>query len=126
MARDARWWAWRLLTATVGLPERGRRPRVVSVSSESGSLTLMAEQTPAYSESKAALNAVTRVLAAPLRERGILVNSNTVDPGWTHTDMGGAEGRPVAELVPGILWAASVPDDGPPGGSFRDGRTMPW
>jgi NAD(P)-dependent dehydrogenase (short-subunit alcohol dehydrogenase family) len=51
--------------------------------------------TPAYSVSKAALNALTRLLAGELRTDGILVNA--VCPGWTATDMGGWGGRPVTD-----------------------------
>jgi NAD(P)-dependent dehydrogenase (short-subunit alcohol dehydrogenase family) len=80
--------------------------------------------TPAYSTSKAALNALTRVLAAELRRSGILVNA--VCPGWIATDMGGAGGRPVEVGAARILWAVLLDDDGPTGGFFRDGRQLPW
>lgn len=79
---------------------------------------------PAYGVSKAALNALTRKLAAELRGDGILVNA--VCPGWVATDMGGRGGRPVAEGAAGIVWAAELPDDGPSGGFFRDGRRLAW
>src|SRR2546426_2340686 len=49
--------------------------RSVNVSSEAGSLAAMGGGTPAYSLSKAALNALTRMLAAELRREGILVNA---------------------------------------------------
>jgi NAD(P)-dependent dehydrogenase (short-subunit alcohol dehydrogenase family) len=80
--------------------------------------------TPAYSTTKAALNALTRVLAAEVRDAGILVNA--VCPGWTATDMGGSGGRPVAEGAASVLWAVDLPDDGPSGGFFRDGKPLPW
>ena len=70
------------------------------------------------------LNALTRMLAAELRGDGVLVNS--VCPGWVATDMGGAGGRPVADGASGIVWAATLPDDGPTGGFFRDGRPIAW
>jgi NAD(P)-dependent dehydrogenase (short-subunit alcohol dehydrogenase family) len=79
---------------------------------------------PAYSVSKAGLNALTRLLAAELRADRILVNA--VCPGWVATDMGGAGGRPVEDGAAGIVWAATLPDDGPTGGFFRDGRPIPW
>ena len=81
----------------------------------------MGAGTPAYSVSKAALNALTRILAAELP--GVLVNA--VCPGWTDTDMGQG-GRPVHAGAAGIVWAAELPDDGPTGGFFRDGRPIPW
>lgn len=47
----------------------------MNVSSEGGSLAGMGGGTPAYSVSKAALNALTRMLTAELADDGILVNS---------------------------------------------------
>src|SRR6476646_7244938 len=99
-------------------------PRIVNVSSGAGSLTQMGAGTPAYSTSKAALNALTRMLAAELRADRILVNS--VDPGWVATDMGGPGGGPVSDGAAGILWAANLPDSGPSGGFFYDTRPVPW
>ena len=60
--------------------------------------------TPAYSISKAALNALTRILAAELRGTNILINA--IDPRWVATDMGGSGGRPVEEGARGIVWAS--------------------
>jgi NAD(P)-dependent dehydrogenase (short-subunit alcohol dehydrogenase family) len=115
--------AWR--TALAFLPMlRAARGRVVNVSSESGSLASMGGGTPAYSVTKAGLNALTRILAAELRAAGVLVNA--VCPGWTATDMGGYGGRPVAEGAASVVWAVTLPDGGPSGGFFRDGRPVPW
>jgi NAD(P)-dependent dehydrogenase (short-subunit alcohol dehydrogenase family) len=94
------------------------------VSSGSGSLSGMGAGTPAYSVSKAALNALTRILAAELRGDRILVNA--VCPGWVATDMGGPGGRPVEQGAASVMWAALLPDDGPTGGFFRDGRPVDW
>ena len=80
--------------------------------------------TPGYRTSKAALNALTRILAAELRGERILVNA--VCPGWVATDMGGAGGRPSPRGRPAIVWAAQLADDGPTGGFFRDGRAIAW
>ena len=116
--------AWRMAQAIAPLMRAARRGRIVNVSSQAGSLATMHGGTPAYSTSKAALNALTRVLAGDLAGTGILVNA--VCPGWVATDMGGAGGRPVAEGAKGIVWAATLPDDGPTGGFFRDGKPLPW
>jgi NAD(P)-dependent dehydrogenase (short-subunit alcohol dehydrogenase family) len=98
--------------------------RIVNVSSGAGSLTGMSPGTPAYGVSKAALNAFTIKLAGELRARGILVNA--VCPGWVATDMGGVGGRPVEQGAASVLWAVDLPDDGPTGGFFRDGRAIDW
>ena len=72
---------------------------------------------------QAALNALTRLLAGELRAYRILVN--TICPGWTDTDMGPG-GRPVSEGAGSVMWGALLPDDGPTGGFYRDGRALPW
>ncbi|MBB4932954.1 NAD(P)-dependent dehydrogenase (short-subunit alcohol dehydrogenase family) [Lipingzhangella halophila] len=115
---------WRLAMALLPLLRASPHPRIVNVSSEGGSLAGMGGGTPAYSVTKAGLNALTRVLAAELRQEGILVNA--VCPGWVATDMGGHGGRPVREGAASAVWAATLPDDGPTGGFFRDGRPVPW
>ena len=116
--------AWNMVRAFLPLLRKSRHARVVNVSSEAGSLAGMGGGTPAYSLSKAALNALTRMLAAELREHGVLVNA--VCPGWVATDMGGAGGRPVAAGAASVVWAATLPDGGPTGGFFRDGRLLQW
>ena len=115
--------AWRTTQAFLPHLRRSAHARVVNVSSESGSLNGMSGGTPAYSVSKAGLNALTRILAAELRGDGILVNA--VCPGWTDTDMGQG-GRPVEQGAASVVWAAELPDDGPTGGFFRDGRALDW
>lgn len=115
---------WLMAEKFLPLLTRSDHPRIVNVSSEAGSLTTMGGGTPAYAVSKAALNALTRMLAAELRTARILVNA--VCPGWVATDMGGPGGRPVAEGAAGVVWAATLPDSGPTGGFFRDGKPLPW
>ena len=81
---------------------------------------------PAYAVSKAALSALTLKFAGELRGSKILVNA--VCPGWTATYPGGAEqgARPVAEGAASLAWAVTIPDDGPTGGFFRDGKRIYW
>ena len=106
------------------MAERGYG-RVVNVSSGAGQLTGMSNYAPAYAMSKTALNAFTRILAATYQGQGVLANA--VDPGWVRTDMGGPSApRSVQEGADGIAWLATLPDDGPTGGFFRDRRPIPW
>jgi NAD(P)-dependent dehydrogenase (short-subunit alcohol dehydrogenase family) len=74
--------------------------------------------------SKASLNAMTRILATELADDGVLVNSAC--PGFVNTDMGGQWGakKPVEDGASGIVWLATLPDDGPTGGFFRDGKPI--
>ncbi|HVW29385.1 MAG TPA: SDR family oxidoreductase [Polyangiaceae bacterium] len=79
----------------------------------------------AYRVSKAALNALTRVLARELAPRRIKVNAAC--PGWVRTDMGGSGApRSVEQGAASIAWAATLGAEGPTGGFFRDGREIPW
>jgi NAD(P)-dependent dehydrogenase (short-subunit alcohol dehydrogenase family) len=116
--------AWRVTLALLPLLRQSTAGRIVNVSSQGGSLASMGAGTPAYHVSKAALNALTRTLAAELRPAGVLVNA--VCPGWTATDMGGGGGRPVAAGAASVVWAATLADVGPSGGFFRDGKPVPW
>lgn len=115
---------WRLTQALLPMLRRSGHGRIVNVSSEVASLTSMGGGTPAYTASKVALNALTRMFAAELGADGILVNA--VCPGWVATDMGGPGGRPVADGAASVVWAATLSDNGPTGGFFRDGRPLPW
>jgi NAD(P)-dependent dehydrogenase (short-subunit alcohol dehydrogenase family) len=116
--------AWRVAMAFAPLLVAGGHGRLVNVSSGGGALTGMRDGAPAYSVSKAGLNALTLMLADALRRDRVLVNA--VCPGWVATDMGGPGGRPVRDGASGVVWAATLPDDGPTGGFFRDGRPIPW
>jgi NAD(P)-dependent dehydrogenase (short-subunit alcohol dehydrogenase family) len=116
--------AWRLAMAMAPLLRASGHGRLVNVSSGSGQIADMRDGAPAYSLSKAALNALTLMLADALRRDRVLVNA--VCPGWVATDMGGPGGRPVSDGAAGIVWAATLPDDGPTGGFFRDGRPISW
>jgi NAD(P)-dependent dehydrogenase (short-subunit alcohol dehydrogenase family) len=107
--------------------------RIVNLSSVLASLTLHATKgspiydakTFAYDTSKAALNSFTIHLAHELQGTKIKVNS--AHPGWVKTDMGG-EGAQM-EIVDGAKTSvrlATLGADGPSGGYFHMGETLPW
>lgn len=101
--------------------------RVVNVSSGYGALTDMGGHHPAYRVSKAAMNALTRIVAVEADDGDGNIKVNSVSPGWVRTDMGGQEATlSVEEGADGIVWAATLPDDGPTGGFFRFGKQIDW
>lgn len=119
------WGPWRLAKAAVPLMRKSGGGRIVNVSSQIGSLAGMGAAPPAYASSKAALNALTRILSAELKADNILVNS--VCPGWVRTDMGGKNApRSVEQGAASVLFAVNIPDNGPTGGFFQDGKPLPW
>jgi len=81
--------------AFVPLLEKGENPRIINISSGAGSVSAKNDfRCYAYAASKAALNMVTRGMAAEFKKRGICVVAMT--PGWVKTEMGG----PNAPLTP--------------------------
>jgi len=126
---------WQTTETLLPLLRKSKQARIVNVSSEASSFAaeggLHGPYTlgvlSAYSVSKAGLNAFTVKLAQSLQDEGILVNA--IDPGFTAThpemvDQYGA--RSPQESAEGIVWAATLPQDGPTGGFFRDGEPLPW
>jgi NAD(P)-dependent dehydrogenase (short-subunit alcohol dehydrogenase family) len=111
---------------------RSAHPRIVNISSSTGSLTRAADAGAggfaAYRSSKAALNAITIFYAATLAEDGIKVNA--LAPGLRRTGLNAraaaSDGDP-AEAAAGAVRLALLPDDGPTG-QFRDwdGTELPW
>jgi NAD(P)-dependent dehydrogenase (short-subunit alcohol dehydrogenase family) len=102
-----------------------RYGRVVNVSSQAGQLLSMGTYAPAYSMSKAALNAFTRQLAGAAHGRNVLVNS--ADPGWVRTAMGGPSApRSVEQGADTLVWLATLPATGPTGGFFSDRKPIDW
>lgn len=122
-----------LSQACVPLMKKNGYGRIVNVSSTLGSLNDIINpdssyteiQAPAYRLSKTVLNGLTVLLAKELRGTNILVNA--VCPGWVRTRMGGDE-APVApaDAAETPVWLATLPDDGPTGGFFRQRRPIPW
>jgi NAD(P)-dependent dehydrogenase (short-subunit alcohol dehydrogenase family) len=115
---------WRLTRAFLPLLRESGHGRIVNVSSGGGQLSDMRSGYSAYRIAKAGLNALTRMTHAEARGR-ILVNS--MCPGWVRTDMGGPSApRSVEEGADTAIWLATLPDDGPSGGFFRDRKPIPW
>ncbi len=116
--------AYRLTVALLELLRASAHPRIVNVSSGMGGVAEMGGWSPGYRVSKAALNAMTRILSTELKDDGFLVNSAC--PGFVNTDMGGPMGakKSVQDGAAGIVWLATLPDDGPTGGFFRDGKPI--
>lgn len=114
-----------LAQALVPLMKNRRYGRIVNVSSRMGQISSMGADSPAYRLSKAALNALTLVLAAELSGSGVLVNSMT--PGWVRTAMGGSGApRSVEQGADTAVWLATLPNDGPTGGFFQDRKPVAW
>lgn len=105
-----------LLTQALTPPlARGAAARVINLSSDLGSLAdTKALHSPSYAVSKAALNMVTRLTAAELGARGIIVVS--MNPGWVRTDMGGAhaplEAQAAVAAMLGVIDALKLDDAG--------------
>lgn len=107
--------------------------RIVNLSSILGSLgTHAMTDSPiagakelAYNASKTALNVFTVHLADALKDTAIKVNS--AHPGWVKTDMGGPEAPlEVSEGGATSVQLATLPANGPTGGFFHLGETLPW
>ena len=117
---------------------RSARPRIVNISSGTGSLTWSTDPErqfavsggggAAYRSSKTALNALTVFYAQALEGEGFRVNA--LAPGLRRTDLNeraaASDGDP-AEAAAGAVQLALLPDDGPTGGFFSwDGTPAPW
>jgi NAD(P)-dependent dehydrogenase (short-subunit alcohol dehydrogenase family) len=117
-----------LCQALIPLMQQQNYGRVVNVSSGIGQISGMDDMkfiVPGYRLSKTALNVVTRMLASELKDTNILVNS--VCPGWVNTGLGGPNApRTPSEGADSIVWLATLADDGPRGGFFRDRKPMEW
>ncbi|MBV8389921.1 MAG: SDR family NAD(P)-dependent oxidoreductase [Mucilaginibacter sp.] len=124
--------AWRMVKVFVPLLEKSENGIIVNVSSGAGSFSdpqtgLVAKgDTTAYGISKLALNGLTVKLASELKPKGVRINAAC--PGFTATYEGTEQwgARPVPDGARSIVWAATLPADGPTGGFFRDGKRLDW
>jgi NAD(P)-dependent dehydrogenase (short-subunit alcohol dehydrogenase family) len=98
--------------------------RVVMLSSENGTIRGLQRRAPAYSASKAALNAITVLLAMQTENTGVLINA--VSPGRVRTRMLPTGDRTPQEAATDVVEVATLPDDGPTGTFFRNGARIDW
>lgn len=98
--------------------------RIVNVSSGAGQFQYLDTSVAPYRVSKVTMNAITAI-AALAAEGDVKVNA--IDPGWVKTRMGGdgAE-REIPDGAAGLVWAATLPEGGPNGGFFKDGKSIAW
>jgi NAD(P)-dependent dehydrogenase (short-subunit alcohol dehydrogenase family) len=120
-------------TALLPLLRKGSQARVVNLSSELGSLALLADPTSeqaavplfAYNSSKAALNVLTVMFANQVRDDGIAVNA--VSPGYCATDMNGHQGHLTpAQGASVAVRLATAPPGGPTGEFHGQDGVLPW
>ena len=119
----------RVVMVTSGLGQLSSQPRRLVKRLTHPELSLadieqLAREAPGgYGESKATLNAMTRLFAARLAPQGILVNATS--PGWVRSDMGGASApRSLEQGAASVLWGVRLSAGGPTGGVFQDGKPI--
>lgn len=115
------------------LLKKSKAGRIVNLSSGLGSLTLHSEPNSefadsrylAYNSSKTAVNAITVLLAAELKDTAIKVNA--ANPGYTATDINQYQGhRTIEQGATAPVRLATLPDDGSTGGFFDENGVVPW
>ncbi|HEY9631124.1 MAG TPA: SDR family oxidoreductase [Coleofasciculaceae cyanobacterium] len=117
----------RITQALVPLMKAQNYGRIVNVSTEMASLSLMGSDyyplAPSYRLSKAGLNGLTTLLAKELQGSNVLVNSYS--PGWMKTDMGGSDAPFTAdEGAETALYLATLPEGGAQGQFFAEMRRL--
>ena len=104
--------------------EKRRYGRVVNLSSGWGSFSEGLGGGGAYGIAKAALNALTLRAA---QEVPNTIKINAMCPGWVQTRMGGAGAPRTPEVgADTAIWLATLPEDGPTGGFFRNRKPVAW
>jgi NAD(P)-dependent dehydrogenase (short-subunit alcohol dehydrogenase family) len=113
-----------LSQALVPLLHDSNHARIVNISSGMGAVSEMEGDYAAYRISKTALNAVTAILAAELRDK---IAVNAACPGWVRTDMGGRSAeRDVTEGADTPVWLALDAPQSLTGKFVRDRKVIPW
>ena len=117
--------AFHMCRAFVPIMRQNGYGRIVNVSSGYGAMSEMGGYVAAYRISKAALNALTLIMANELRDGNIKVNA--VCPGWVRTDMGGGMAPISPEAAAkDIVHFALVDAKGPTGSFFRYKKPIQW
>jgi NAD(P)-dependent dehydrogenase (short-subunit alcohol dehydrogenase family) len=112
--------------AEVLAPKLSPQSKVVMISSRMGSISDASTDSYAYRTSKTALNMVTKLLAADLAPRGVIVAA--LHPGWVQTDMGGSGAQISVEAsikgMTGVIANLQPADTG----CFKNykGEVLPW
>ena len=118
----------RTMRAFVPLMQANDYGRIVNISSIGGRMSLMSldrGRKAAYRVSKAALNAVTRLVAGAVRDWNCKVNA--LCPGPFRTRMGDPKTRKSpAEVAETVVWLATLPKSGPSGKFFQDRESVDW
>ena len=106
--------------------ERSSNPRLVTVSSEMGSLNRSLDGAIAYRASKAAVNKAMQALATNFAHDGIIVCP--IHPGWVQTDMGGSQAAISAETSANGIFELTIGLTQEMSGRFWtwDGSEHPW
>lgn len=118
--------AWRMCKAVAPYMIAAQFGRIINVSSGWGSLADMHGNAAAYRISKAALNAVTRVVADELATKGD-IKVNAVCPGWVKTRMGGEHAKVDADAAAlDVLWPATFDVNGETGRFYRARQVLTW
>ncbi|MEA3444334.1 MAG: SDR family NAD(P)-dependent oxidoreductase [Bacteroidota bacterium] len=116
--------AWHMIQAFLPLLEKSEDGQIINISSGMGTYSELSGLYPAYSISKASLNALTFMFSNELKNRKIRVNA--VCPGWVKTDMGGKDApRTLEEGAETIVWLANHEKE-TTGKLFRDKRLINW
>lgn len=117
----------RVTRAFLPLLRKSSSARIVNISSGAGTISEKADADYyPYSVSKAALNMLTRAMAAEYREEKIPVFA--LSPGWVKTDMGGPGAPLSVEESAGSLFRTMTRLGLEESGGFfgRDGEVYPW
>ncbi len=113
-----------LIRAALSAMKAAGYGRIVNISSGWGSFAEGLGGGGSYAIGKAAMNALTVIGD---RDTPDVIKINAMCPGWVQTRMGGpGANRTPQEAADTAIWLATLPDDGPSGGFFRDRKPIAW